>query len=84
MGEEGCGSLYPTCFLLTFTMLSLILFFCLFRKSRVRKGKKEKGSIFVFFALCLLPCLPLAFGFFLIFPESKSFKHLKLYMLIKK
>ena len=53
-------------------------------KEQGEKGKERRGKYFCLFALCLLPCLPLAFGFFLIFPESKSFKHLKLYMLIKK
>ena len=41
-------------------------------------------EIFCLFALCLLPCLPLAFALFSIFPESRSFKHLKRYMSIRK
>ena len=81
MGEEGCGSRNPTRSLLIFTIFDDFAF-AFSWKNRERKGWKEKGK-FVFFASCLLPCLPLAFGLFSIFPERKSFKHLKRYILIK-
>ena len=43
---------------------------------------ERRGKICLF-ALCLLPCLPLALGLFLILPASKSFKQFKRYMLSK-
>ena len=78
MGEEGCGSLYPTCFLLTF--YSTFWCFLPLLKEQGEKGKERRGKCFCIFALCLLLGLPLAFGLFLIFLKVRALNTETLYV----
>ena len=78
MGKEGCGSLYPACFLLPFTMLFDA--FLPIPKEQGEKGKERRGKCFCLFALCLLLGLPLAFGLFLILLKIRALNTETLYV----
>ena len=56
MGEEGCGSRNPTCFLLILQFFNDFAF-AFSWKNRERKGWKKKGRFVFLFFVCFFACL---------------------------